>query len=88
MKNLNCNEMTYEQIGRKLKISTQQVHITEKRAMNKVIRNIIVKKNLDIFDAIIYYCELFGLEIEQCYKKLDAENRITLDEYLEKSDLL
>lgn len=81
-----CNpsgkEQTYEQIGHKLKISPQQVHKIEREAFNKIIRRVMEKNNMDIFDSIIYFSKLFGVEVEQCYKKLDKVNLDLLNDYL------
>lgn len=80
--NPSGKEMTYEAIGKKLNISPQQVHKIEKEASNKVIRRIMEVHQLDIFDAIVKYSKLFGIEMDHCYKKLDSGNLELLDVYI------
>lgn len=87
LKQINRKELTYEEIGKIKNISTQQVHKIEKEAMNKILRRMVEKNKLDIFDSILYFSHLFGLPVEQCYKKLDAYNKDLLKQYFEEKTI-
>lgn len=78
--NPSGKEMTYDEIGKKLNISPQQVHKIEKESYNKIISNIMVKQKVDVFDAVLYFSALFGAESDQCYKKLNSTHKELLKE--------
>jgi DNA-directed RNA polymerase specialized sigma subunit len=82
-KNKSGKELTYEEIGAKLKISPQQVHKIEKEAFNKIIKKFESVSGLNIFDAIIVISQYLGIEPEQCYKKLDKDNHDRLCQYIQ-----
>jgi hypothetical protein len=82
-KNKTGKELTYEEIGEKLKISPQQVHKIEKEAFNKIIKRFETNSGLNIFDAIIVISQYLGIEPEQCYKKLDKDNHERLCQYIQ-----
>lgn len=83
--NPSGKEKTYEQIGKIQNISPQQVHKKEKDAINKIIRRTIELKNYDIIQSITYFCTMFGVEPEQCLKKLDFANKELLSVYMKEN---
>lgn len=77
--------MTYDEIGEKMKISPQQVHKIEREAFNKIIRSFMEKNNENIFTTIVNISEYFGIDSDQCLKKLDKVNTDILNEFVEKN---
>ena len=76
--------LTYEQIGETLNISTQQVHKLEKEAINKMIDKLRIM-DFSTFDIIVKMSELFGVEPTQIYNKLNNNN---LDILYNESEIL
>jgi hypothetical protein len=76
--------LTYEEIGQKLEISPQQVHKIEKEAFNKIIKRLSQYPGTNIFEAIVTVSDMFGIDTDQSYKKLDAENREELCLFVEE----
>lgn len=83
-KNRTGKSLTYEEIGEKLEISPQQVHKIEKEAFNKIIRRLTTCTNANIFEAILSVSEYFGIDPDQCYKKLDKANHEKLCLYIQE----
>jgi len=68
-------ELTYEEIGKKIGISPQQVHKIEKDALNKIIRMMRnCSPNNTIFEILFAVSDHLGISLEQLYNKLDKEN--------------
>jgi transcriptional regulator with XRE-family HTH domain len=82
-KNKTGKELTYEEIGDRLGISPQQVHKIEKESFNKIIRRFESLTGLNIFDVIIAISQHFGIDPDQCYKKLDKDNHNKLCQYIQ-----
>jgi len=75
--------LTYEQIGSELNMSAQQVHKIEKEAINNMVDKLRLMK-FNIFDIIIKMSEMFGVEPNQLYGKLNTRNLDLLHEESEK----
>lgn len=73
-KNRTGKSMTYEEIGKELAISPQQVHKIEKEAFNKIIKRMAMYPNTNMVEVVLTISEQFGIDPDQIYKKLDKDN--------------
>jgi len=83
-KNLKIKKnLTYEEIGKQLDISPQQVHKIEKEAINKVFKRLNDCTNFNPVQVMIGVCEEFNVNPEQIFKKLDDGNKNVLLRFIQ-----
>lgn len=73
MKN-NNKQMTFEQLSEIYDMSISEINNTINIAYNKMV-TALVKKQVDIWDAVVGLKEYFGISEKEAVEKLNIENR-------------
>lgn len=74
--------LTYDEISKKLNLSTQQVHKIEKDAFNKIFKRTSISGQFTPVEVILGMCSEFGIQPDQCYNKLTNDNKNKVIEYV------
>jgi hypothetical protein len=82
-KNLK-KQLTYEEIARKYDITSAKVHSIIKSTYNKIIRSIMEKEGVNIFEAVLALREYFNMPESEAFEKLDDEHKEMIREYASK----
>lgn len=67
--------LTYEEIGKRVNISPQQVHKIEKEAFNKMFSRLSCSTEFTPSEIVHGMCRYFGVSHDQVIKKLDPINK-------------
>lgn len=74
-------QLTYEEIARKYDMTPAKAHTIVKQAYNKMVKGLVEKENINIFDAILALREYFNMSEQEAYDKLTDEHKERLKEY-------
>lgn len=74
-------QLTYEDIARKYDMTPAKAHSIVKQAYNKMIKALIEKENVNIFDAVLALREYFNMSEQEAYDKLNDEHKDILKQY-------
>lgn len=73
--------LTYEEIARKYDMTPAKAHSIVKQAYNKMIKALMERENINIFDAVLALREYFNMSEQEAYEKLNEEHKIILRQY-------
>lgn len=76
--------LTYEQIARKYDMTPAKAHSIVKQAYNKMVKALIERENINIFDAVLALREYFNMTEQEAYEKLNDEHKLALKNYAVK----
>lgn len=76
--------MTYNQIGKLLKLTPQQVHKIEKEALNKMFVTMLTVKKMNPVEIAYALCETLNIDANQLFKKLNSDHKKSLLTFMEK----
>lgn len=68
------NQVPLEDIASKYDMSPNKVHNIIKTAYNKMVRYLIVEKDQDAFDAVMWVKDQLGMSEKEAIEKLDTAN--------------
>ena len=74
-------QLTYEEIARKYDMTPAKAHSIVKQAYNKMIKALIDREKINIFDAVLVLREYFNMSEQEAYEKLNDENKQSLKNY-------
>ena len=74
-------QLTYEEIARKYDMTPAKAHSIVKQAYNKMIKALIDREKINIFDAVLVLREYFNMSEQEAYEKLNDENKQALKSY-------
>jgi len=77
----NKKQLTYEEIARKYDMTPAKAHSIVKQAYNKMIKALIERENVNIFDAVLALREYFNMSEQEAYDKLNDEHKLCLKNY-------
>jgi len=77
-------QLTYEDIARKYDMTPAKAHSIVKQAYNKMIKSLIERENINIFDAVLALREYFNMSEQEAYDKLNEEHKVSLKHYAVK----
>lgn len=73
--------LTYEDIARKYDMTPAKAHSIVKQAYNKMIKALMERENINIFDAVLALREYFNMSEQEAYDKLNDEHKDILKQY-------
>jgi hypothetical protein len=74
-------QLTYDEIARKYDMTPAKAHSVVKQAYNKMVKALIEREKINIFDAILALREYFNMSEQEAYDKLTDEHKELLKEY-------
>jgi hypothetical protein len=74
-------QLTYDEIARKYDMTPAKAHSIVKQAYNKMVKALVERENINIFDAILALREYFSMSEQEAYDKLNDEHKELLKEY-------
>lgn len=77
-------QLTYEEIARKYDMTTAKAHSIVKTAYNKMIRAIMDKEEINIFDSVLIIREYFNMSEQEAYEKLNDDHKDLIRQYAVK----
>lgn len=77
-------QLTYEEIARKYDITTAKCHSVVRSAYNKIIRAMMEKEGMNIFECVMAIREYFNMPEAEAFEKLDDEHKEMIREYAVK----
>lgn len=73
--------LTYEEIARMYDITASKAQSIVKSAYNKMIKSMIEKQGLNIFDTVLALREYFNMTENEAFEKLNDEHKDMLVKY-------
>ena len=73
--------LTYEEIARMYDITSSKAQSIVKSAYNKMIKSMVEKQGLNIFDTVLALREYFNMTESEAIEKLNDEHRDMLTKY-------
>jgi hypothetical protein len=80
-KSVSQKQLTYEDIARKYDMTPAKAHSIVKQAYNKMVKALMEKENINIFDAVLALREYFNMSEEEAVNKLNDEHKLLLKNY-------
>jgi phosphopantetheinyl transferase (holo-ACP synthase) len=74
-------QLTYEEIARKYDMTPAKAHSIVKQAYNKMVKALMEKEKINIFDAVLILREYFNMSEQEAYDKLNDEHKVILKNY-------
>lgn len=75
------NGLTYEEIARKYDITSSKAQTIVKSVYNKIIKSLVEKEDINIFDAVLALREYFNISEAEAFDKLNDEHKDMLTKY-------
>lgn len=73
--------LTYEEIARKYDMTPAKAHSIVKQAYNKMVKALIEREKINIFDAVLAIREYFNMTEQEAFDKLNDEHKMLLKNY-------
>jgi hypothetical protein len=80
-KSVSQKQLTYEDIARKYDMTPAKAHSIVKQAYNKMVKALMERENINIFDAVLALREYFNMSEEEAVNKLNDEHKLLLKNY-------
>ena len=74
-------QLTYEEIARKYDMTPAKAHSIVKQAYNKMVKALMERENINIFDAVLALREYFSMSEQEAFEKLNDEHKLILRNY-------
>jgi hypothetical protein len=74
-------QLTYEEIARKYDMTPAKAHSIVKQAYNKMVKALMERENINIFDAVLALREYFSMSEQEAFDKLNDEHKLLLKNY-------
>ena len=68
-----CKPMTYEELGKKCNMTPNKAHLEVKRIYNKMVKQLVYEKNINIWDCVVGLKDYFGMSEREAVDKLNKE---------------
>lgn len=79
---MNENDgLTYEEIARMYDITSLKAQATVKSAYNKMVKAMVEKEGINIFDVVLALREYFNMTENEAFEKLNNEHKDALTKY-------
>ena len=78
-------QLTYEELARKYDITPNKAHSIVKSAYNKMVKNLMEREDINIFDTVLALREYFNMSEREAFDKLNEEHKRILTKYAEDS---
>lgn len=65
--------MTYEELGKKCNITPNKAHLEVKRVYNKMVKQLVYEKHINIWDCVVGLKDFFGMTEREAVEKLNKE---------------
>jgi len=66
-------QMTYEELGNKCGMTPNKAHLEVKRVYNKMVKQLVYEKNINIWDCVVGLKDFFGMTEREAVEKLNKE---------------
>jgi hypothetical protein len=66
-------QMTYEELGKKCNITPNKAHLEVKRVYNKMVKQLVYEKHINIWDCVVGLKDFFGMTEREAVEKLNKE---------------
>lgn len=77
--------LTYEEIASLYKTTPNKVHMMIKRTYNKIITELVYRKNVKIWDAVMSTKDFFGMSEKEAIDKLNNKNKLLIKNYAKEA---
>lgn len=78
-------QLTYEELARKYDITPNKAHSIVKSAYNKMVKSLMEKESVNIFDTVLALREYFNMSEKEAFEKLNDEHKRMIVKYAEES---
>lgn len=78
-------QLTYEELARKYDITPNKAHSIVKSAYNKMVKNLMERERINIFDTVLALREYFNMSEKEAFEKLNDEHKRMIVKYAEES---
>lgn len=79
------NQLTYEELARKYDITPNKAHSIVKSAYNKMVKSLMEKESINIFDTVLALREYFNMSEKEAFDKLNEEHKRLITKYAQDS---